>query len=435
MSAAAPLSDLIRSDMQPIAAGLFAGAVLHTFAVGKINAFATRWPKGSAMHNLLHFFGEIEVVFGLWAAALIVSWSMRHGTASAVTYMDSITFTEAMFVFCVMTIAATKPILRGAEIALTSVAVLIPLPRRMATYCAALILGPLLGSLITEPAAMTVTAIFLRDKFFRPSQNLRFKYVTLGLLFVNISIGGSLTHFAAPPVLMVAGPWGWDTAFMLKNFGFRAILAVVIGSVGAAVAFRKELSRADSREETAAEQKIRVSPWILGSHLFFLAMTILEAHHPSFFIPMFMFFLGWHKVTEAHQSPLRMRESLLVAFFLGGLVTLGGLQDFWLRPLLAGLDGQQLFVGATMLTAITDNAALTYLGTLVPDLSEAARYSLVAGALAGGGLTVIANAPNPAGYGILSSSFGEKGINPLGLLLAALPFTALAMLAFFYKFN
>jgi Na+/H+ antiporter NhaD/arsenite permease-like protein len=79
---------------------------------------------------------------------------------------------------------------------------------------------------------------------------------------------------------------------------------------------------------------------------------------------------------------------------------------------------------------VTDNAALTYLGTLVPDLTPGARYALVAGAVAGGGLTVIANAPNPAGYGLLRDSFGEDGISPLNLFLSALPFTLLAAAAF-----
>ena len=42
---------------------------------------------------------------------------------------------------------------------------------------------------------------------------------TLGVLFVNISIGGTLTPVAAPPVLMVADIWNWDLRPMLLNFG------------------------------------------------------------------------------------------------------------------------------------------------------------------------------------------------------------------------
>ena len=98
--------------------------------------------------------------------------------------------------------------------------------------------------------------------------------------------------------------------------------------------------------------------------------------------------------------------------------------------MLAGMDSTVLFFGATLLTAITDNAALTYLGSLLEGTSAEFRYSLVAGAVAGGGLTVIANAPNPAGFSILKGSFKDEAIHPLGLLAAALPPTIVAILAF-----
>ncbi len=60
------------------------------------------------------------------------------------------------------------------------------------------------------------------------------------------------------------------------------------------------------------------------------------------------------------------------------------------------------------------------------------KYALVAGAVAGGGLTVIANAPNPAGVGILQDAkvFEKEGISPLGLLLGALPPTVMAIVFF-----
>jgi len=95
-----------------------------------------------------------------------------------------------------------------------------------------------------------------------------------------------------------------------------------------------------------------------------------------------------------------------------------------------GMNANAVFFGATALTAITDNAALTYLGSLVPGLSDAFKVALVAGAVTGGGLTVIANAPNPAGVAILRSRFDQHTIHPLGLLLGALPPTLVAMLAF-----
>jgi len=143
---------------------------------------------------------------------------------------------------------------------------------------------------------------------------------------------------------------------------------------------------------------------------------------------LFLLFVGFVGVTGKYQTPIAYKESLLVAFFLAGLVTLGSLQDWWLKPLLASLDNLSLYFGAAGLTAFTDNAALTYLGSLV-SLSEAAKYNLVAGALTGGGLTIIANAPNPAGYSILKPYF-DQGIKPLLLFRAAIIPTIIAILAF-----
>jgi Na+/H+ antiporter NhaD/arsenite permease-like protein len=119
-----------------------------------------------------------------------------------------------------------------------------------------------------------------------------------------------------------------------------------------------------------------------------------------------------------------------VAFFLAGLVVLGGQQRWWLQPLLQGMDSTSVYFGATALTAVTDNAALTYLGSLVEGLSDGFKYALVAGAVTGGGLTVIANAPNPAGYSILRQYFNDGAISPLGLLVAAVPPTMVAIVAF-----
>jgi hypothetical protein len=420
------------AEMKPIGTAVFALAVVHTFSVGRINRLAQAYARGTAQENFLHFLGEIEVVFGLWAAVLITVWSVRFGSDSAVAYLGSVNFTEALFVFCIMSIAATRPVIAFAQAAIARLARFVPMPRRMALYATTLIVGPLLGSFITEPAAMTVTALLLKRGFLDdPRLSERCKYATLGLLFVNISIGGVLTNFAAPPVLMVAGPWQWTTPFMLRSFGLPAVVAVVSGTLAAAAFFRRELS-SEPPVAPATDEGAPTPWWVAVVHGVFLALTVLQAHHSAFFIPLFLFFLGWCKVTEEYQDQLRMRESLLVAFFLGGLVTLGKLQDWWLQPLVAQLGDLSLFVGATALTAVTDNAALTYLGTLVPELSATAKYALVAGAVTGGGLTVIANAPNPAGYGILNDSFGESGIKPMGLLAGALPFTLLAAVCFWF---
>ena len=142
--------------------------------------------------------------------------------------------------------------------------------------------------------------------------------------------------------------------------------------------------------------------------------------------------MGIATAYSAHQDRLILREGLLVAFFLGGLVVLGGQQQWWLQPLLVNMSSDAVFYGATALTAITDNAALTYLGSLVEGLSDEFKYSLVAGAVTGGGLTIIANAPNPAGVAILRRYFDEGAVSPTGLLVSALLPTLVALLAFRY---
>jgi len=286
---------------------------------------------------------------------------------------------------------------------------------------------PLLGSFITEPAAMTLAALMLRDTLFSKDVSSRLRYITVGVLFVNISIGGTLTPFAAPPVLMVAGKWNWDITFMVTHFGWKAALAVVVNAACAMLLLRRELGVMAQAPRTASTP---VPFTVVAVHLLFLLGLVVFAHYPSVFMGLFLFFLGFATAYERHQSPLILREALLVAFFLAGLVVLGGLQQWWLEPVLMSLNADSVFFGATVLTAFTDNAALTYLGSLVEGLSDEFKVALVAGAVTGGGLTVIANAPNPAGVAILRGSFQDQTIHPLGLLLAALPPTLVAILAF-----
>jgi hypothetical protein len=417
--------------MKYIATCLFACAVLHTFAVSKFNQIASRYRPGSMGENFFHFLAEVEVVFGLWATVLIAIWSMIHGTASAVTFLESLNYTEAIFVFVIMCMAATKPILDYSQRAIHFLADLIPVQHSASLFVITLIAGPLLGSVITEPASMTLTAILLKSTFFDKPVSLKFKYATLGLLFVNVSIGGTLTHFAAPPVLMVASAWGWDTPFMFTHFGLKVLPSIVISTLLTAIFFRKEFAKIDVSKELSSKNP-RPPVWIFLVQVVFLAMTIFQSHHIAFFIPVFLIFLGWCKVSNEFQSDIRIKESLLVGFFLGGLVVLGKLQDWWLQPAIGSLEPKTLFLGAAGLTALTDNAALTYLGTLISSLTPEAKYFLVAGAVSGGGLTVIANAPNPAGNSLLKDSFGESGISPLGLFLGALPYTIFISIIFLF---
>jgi hypothetical protein len=212
---------------------------------------------------------------------------------------------------------------------------------------------------------------------------------------------------------------------MLANFGWKATIAVLVNATGIILLLRRHLADVDA----PAEENARVPLAVTSIHLAFLIATVVFAHHPVIFLGMFLLFLGYTRAYSRHQSPLLLKEALLVGFFLAGLVVLGGLQQWWLQPLISGLQPRELFFGALGLTAIADNAALTYLGSLIDGMSAQAKYMLVAGAVAGGGLTVIANAPNPAGVSLLRSGFDQGSIGALGLLLGALAPTAVAAAA------
>lgn len=406
-------------------AALFAVAVLHTFSTKWFEHLAHIQPRHAGLWHLL---GEVEVVFGLWALVLVAFIAATAGTASALSYLQEQDFTEPLFVFAILVIAGTRPVLDGAQRTVDAIARRLPLAPRAAGYLVCLSVVPLLGSFITEPAAMTLAALMLRDRFFGADMPEPMKYAMLAVLLVNVSIGGVLTPYAAPPILMVAGTWGWDLGFMSATFGWKAAIAVFVNAAGATWLFRRALAALPAPAESGEARAVPL-PVVLV-HLAFLAATVATAHYPVVFIGLFLFFLGFTEAYRRHQDPLMLREGLLVAFFLAGLVVLGAQQRWWLQPVLAGMDATVLFFGATGLTAITDNAALTYLGSLVGGLTDPARYALVAGAVTGGGLTVIANAPNPAAFAILGERFREESIHPGGLFAAALAPTAVAASCF-----
>jgi hypothetical protein len=531
---------------------LFVLAIAHTFLTRRFRTLSHRTeyahekkiaageaPRNSVSHaaRLFHFLGEVEVVFGLWCVPLLVSIILSFGWPTAVEYIThKVNYTEPMFVVVIMTLASTRPVLKLSEASMARVAQLFG-GTLAAWWLTILTLGPLLGSLITEPAAMTICALLLVRKFYELDPSPRLKYATLGLLFVNVSVGGTLTHFAAPPILMVAEPWGWGTSHMLLHFGWKAALGITVANALYWFLFRTDLGvlqktfevraleeevlwRHFPREEGeraidalalemeaervamdqemggqverfAADIKQRlweevekdmagykadpevvrrafehrfeqiklsrlqkefpwllpkeqrapfvdpdwdereddVPVWVMLAHLGFMAWTIVNAHHPVLFVSGLLFFLGFASVTADYQNRIDLKAPLLVGFFLGGLVTLGGLQGWWIAPVLGSLSPLPLAMVSTLLTAFNDNAAITFLSTLIPDFTDALKYAVVAGAVAGGGLTVIANAPNPAGQAILNKHF-EDGIAPAGLLKAAFVPTVIMFLAF-----
>ncbi|GGH58792.1 membrane protein [Comamonas phosphati] len=413
-------------SIESIAAFIFAVALAHTFAAKQFERLSHRFPRHA---GLFHLLGEVEVVFGFWAMVLIALMALSAGGSQALQYAESRNYTEPLFVFVVMVIAASRPVLATVMSLVNAIARLAPVRTSLATAWLGLAGVPLLGSLITEPAAMTIAALMLAPQIFRSHVPEGLKYLALGALFVNVSIGGTLTSYAAPPVLMVASAWQWDSAFMLATFGWKAAAAVLVNATVATFLLRNHLPPTlPDREGLPSTERVPL-PVVLV-HLVLLAAVVLFAHHPVMFLGLFLMFLGFTQAYGKHQSPLIIKEALLVGFFLAGLVVLGGMQQWWLQPMVSGLQPLALFIGAVGLTAITDNAALTYLGSLIAEIPEHSKYMLVAGAVAGGGLTVIANAPNPAGVALLKRGFADETIGAAGLLLGALGPTAVAIVAF-----
>ncbi|NYT37332.1 hypothetical protein ERD78_11960 [Allopusillimonas soli] len=403
------------SHMEYIATALFAIAIVHTFSVP---VFARLAHRNGPHAGLWHLLSEVEAVFGVWACVMLAFMVLLVGLDDMVGYMDTRDFTEPAFVFVIMVVAASRPIIELVNMGVRGLARVLPLRNELAMYFVTMAFVPLSGSFITEPAAMTLAALLLRDAYFARPGQAGFKYLTLGVLFVNVSIGGVLTAYAAPPVLMVATTFGWDTAYMATHFGWRAGAAVLINAGILTFICRQHLINGDVGVK-AADARPPVPLSVIAIHTLFLVGVVLSAHHPTIFLGILMLFIGYSHAYARHQNPLLIREGLMVGFFLAGLVVLGGLQKWWLQDLLAGLSPTVLYWGATALTAVTDNAALTYLGSLVEGTNEIWRYMLVAGAVTGGGLTVIANAPNPAGFAILKGYFPDGSISPLKLLLSA----------------
>ena len=539
-----------------VASLIFLCAILHTFLAGKFTAVAERWEKehhekihrGEVGKNtvhmgagLFHFLGEVETVFGIWAVVLAGAVCYFYDWNTLVDYINhKVDFSEAMFVVAIMILASTRPILYLSENCMRFVANLLG-GSLAAWWITMLTIGPLLSSFITEPAAMTITALLLAHKFYDLKPKNSFKYATIGLLFVNVSIGGTLTHFAAPPVLMVAEVWGWNTPYMLTHFGWISVLSIMISNFLYFLIFRREFTRLqqeyqkkkikdelqhkflshsrideeidrilldinydkevisslrqqiekkvievkaglaqhlkerymdelvamefdphlvkqafDERFEEVKIMRMRkafprllpeemrpdyidpqwdrrddpVPAWVVLFHVAFMLWIIVNAHHPAMFIAGLLFFLGFARVTTPYQNTLDLKAPLLVGFFLAGLVIHGGLQAWWIAPVLGSLGRFSLMLTAIVLTAFNDNAAITFLSTLVPHFSEALKHAVVAGAVTGGGLTVIANAPNPAGQSLLKKYF-DNGISPFGLFKAALIPTIIVFTMFF----
>jgi hypothetical protein len=500
-----------------VATLIFLLAIVHTFLTSRFLRISHRWSqdherrieRGEASRDsvphgakLMHLLGEVEVVFGLWAVALMIAIVAFYGFGTAIHYLgETVDYTEAAFVVVIMTLAATRPILRLAEGIINRIAGMLG-GSLSARWFTTLTVGALLGSFITEPAAITISALVLGRTFYALEPSAKFKYATLGLLLVNVSVGGTLTNFAAPPVLMVAGPWGWGMGHMLLHFGWKAAVGILVSNGLYFALFRRELMALEGKyavvrlkeeiqtrylrredvdarfdqvrrsfsavcqtrdhlkveiqdlldrvrtelenefvpelrargidedlireafaqrfEEIRLREMRRLVPallpadqrgpfvdpdwdnrddpvpgWVTLVHVLFMVWAIVNAHHPPLFILGMLFFLGFAAVSSDYQNRIDLRPAMLVGFFLAGLVIHGGVQGWWIEPILGNLGEIPLMAVATVLTAFNDNAAITYLATLVPGFSDF-----------------------------------DKGVSPVGLLGAALAPTTIMFLLF-----
>ena len=435
-----------REPLNAVATVIFFAAIVHTFLAARFRKLAHQYQRAyEAIEDLLHategqldigkrhdklifraqlfsFMGEVEAVFGIWLIPLFVAIITFHGWPAMVDYVGNVNVADPIFVVVIMAMASSLPIIRFTEAVIAKVSAL-GKATPASWWVTILTLGPLLGSFITGPAAMTICALLLRHRFYclRPSEGL--KYATLGLLFVNISVGGVLTHFGSPPVVIVASVWNWDSAYMVTHFGWKAVVGIILSNLLYLTVFRREFGRlvTNTPDEERDQEARRSIPWqITGIHILFLCWTVANARYPVLVILGLLFFLAFVSATRLNQHAIALRPPLLVGFFLAALVIHGGCQQWWIAPVLGSLSKWPLMLGATILTAFNDNAAITYLASLVPGFSDGLKYVVMAGAVTGGGLTVIANSPNPAGQSILASRFGEAGISPLYLFLGAL---------------
>jgi hypothetical protein len=409
--------------VQSIALVIFVIAILHTFSVKFFKSLAQKFPRH---HNIFDMLGEVEIVFGFWAIVLVLIIFFLLGKTETVNYLNNQSYVEPLFVFVIMVIAASKPILDFSLTCVKKISALLPVNKSLSLFLITMSFVPLLGSFITEPAAMTLAALILRDHFYSKKISNKFKYGIIGTLFVNVSIGGAMTPFAAPPILMVAAKWNWDLNFMINTFAWRTALAVFINSIILTFLFRNELTKlGESKIKT-----IKIPSFVLILHLILLLGVIFFVHDLIIFLGIFLIFLAVVNAFNQYQDKLIINQAFLVSLFLAGLVVLGGQQKWWLQTVLAKLTPDQIYYVATALTAVTDNAALTYLASLVDGLSDQFKYAIAAGAITGGGLTVIANAPNPAGYSILNKKFSGGIVSPLYLFLSALGPTIVAIICY-----
>lgn len=412
-------------------------AIIHTLFVHKIHDVARHLEakqahkrhgkrfQRSILVQLIYFLAEVEVVFAFWAFPLFLLMTFNFGASVALEYINTRDYTETLFVVIILSMASTRPIIHISQVVIQFIANRFG-GNLSAWWFALLTACPLMGSFVTEAGAMAIGAYLLSKQFYHYRPSSKLAYATLALLFTNVSVGGVMTSFASPAVLILSHAWNWTNWYVFINFGWKAIIGVVAANTVYWIYFRKEFALLNQKQHSSHESFIApredhtaVPFWITLVHIFFMVLIVITAEYPAIFVATYLFFVGFHQSTRHHQDSLKLARPLLVGLFLAGLVIHGGLQGWWVVKLLADLTPIQVLGASMSLTAFNDNTAIAYLATLIPNWTDTYKYALFVGVVCGGGLTVIANAPNPAGFVILSEHFNNR-ISSWNLFLAAL---------------
>jgi hypothetical protein len=443
------LESLSFTPFHLISVTLFALAVIHTLFAYKLHNYArhlelkqraVRGKKKGLLVQLLFFLSEVEVIFALWAIPLFLAICFFYEWKMGLEYINTRDYTEPLFVVVILAMASTKPIVQMAEKLIEGTARLFG-GSLSAWWFVLLTIGPLLGSFITEAAAMALCALLLAREFYEYRPSAKLAYATLALLFVNISVGGVLTDFASPAVLVLAHCWEWTMGDMFFDFGWKAALGIVLANFLYWLIFRKELILLNARKKASKVFAVKIQKkeeknvpfWVMLVHILFMSWIVITSHYPAIFIASFLFFIAFYQATRDYQYPLHLGRPLMIGLFLAGLVIHGGLQAWWVAAILKDLNPLSVMGVAMGLTGFNDNTLISYLGTLIPSGGDAYEYAIFTGVIAGGGLTIIANAPNPAGYSILKRYF-HSGVSPVQLFVAAL-IPTLILYAIFYFFG
>lgn len=434
---------------------IFFCAIVHTLLTHKIREFAdlievkhkkklktgkksvaTRGRQEvSFIAESLFFMGEVEVVFAIWAIPLFALIAFFFSWTTALEYINTRDYSESIYVVVIMIIASTRPIVMLAETILRGFAKFFG-NSVTSWWFVVMTIGPITGSLLTEPAAMVLCCMLLARKFYFYQPSVPLAYATLGLLFVNVSVGGVLTNFAAPPVVVVAGCWGFSSWYMFKTFGIIAIVGVILCNFLYWHFFRSEFRKLNKkmiRNPAIENDKKNVPLWITIIHCAILAWMIYHVAYPAVIIASLLLFLGFHRATHQHQDEVYLKRPFLVGAFLAGLVIHGGVQGWWVNALLDRFQALSLMIVGVVLSAFIENAAVTYLTSLTPDLTSSFKYAIIAAAVTGGGLTVIAHAANPVGQALLEKYF-KQGVAPLYLFLSALLPTIIFFILYYIPF-